>query len=274
MSYIQEMFSLEKEHAVITGGAGVIAQSVAEGLLRAGADVSLWGRSESTLTEARAEILERSGKALADKLHYAVVDCTDKAALQTVFDETAKKHSMPTVLLNCVGGGKGKVPFLEQDPQIFMEVLELNLLAGLLLPSQIFVFAWKDKKIRGSIINFASMASYQCFSGVWAYDAAKAGVFNLTKGMAREFAPLGIRVNSISPGFFLGKQNKALLVEKDEPLTLTDRGRMIMSKTPMARFGNHVDLQGAVLFLSSNAAAGFVTGIDIPVDGGFLADSV
>ncbi len=273
MTYIESMFSCKNQRVVITGGAGVIAQSLAAGFLQAGARVSLWGRSAQTLEETRRALVEAThGDESA--LALEVVDCTDKSALEHSFENSTKLQGLPSVLVNCVGGNKGKVPFVQQDAEAFKEVLELNLMAGLLLPSQIFVKAWQREGKGGSIINFASMAAYQCFSGVWAYDAAKAGVLNLTKGMAKEFASLGIRVNSISPGFFLGKQNKALLVEKDEPYTLTARGKQVIERTSMARFGNHRDLQGAALFLASSTAAGFVTGVDIPVDGGFLADSI
>jgi len=110
-------------------------------------------------------------------------------------------------------------------------------------------------------------------SGVWAYDAAKAGVLNLTMAAAKEFAPHGIRVNAIAPGFFLGKQNRALLVD-EKTGGLTPRGKDIIGRTPFARFGEPDDLAGVVVFLSSEKASGFVTGICIPVDGGFLVDCV
>jgi NAD(P)-dependent dehydrogenase (short-subunit alcohol dehydrogenase family) len=129
---------------------------------------------------------------------------------------------------------------------------------------------WIEKKIKGSIINLASMTSYKPLSGVWAYNAAKAGVLNLTMAAANEFAPYGIRVNAIAPGFFLGKQNRALLVDQKTG-QYTDRGKAIIAHTPFGRFGDPWELAGATLFLASANASGFVTGVSIPVDGGYLA---
>lgn len=117
------------------------------------------------------------------------------------------------------------------------------------------------------------MASYTPLSGVWAYDAAKAGVLNLTMASAKEFAPYKIRVNGIAPGFFLGRQNRALLVDQASG-ELTERGKAIIERTPYGRFGEVQELAGAALFLASNKASGFVTGVTIPVDGGFLADNI
>ena len=117
------------------------------------------------------------------------------------------------------------------------------------------------------------MASYIPLSGVWAYDAAKAGVLNLTMAIAKELAPNKIRVNAIAPGFSLGKQNKALLIDEKTGKP-TDRGRAVINHTPFGRFGEPDDLSGAVVFLASKAASGFVTGVCIPIDGGYLIDNI
>jgi NAD(P)-dependent dehydrogenase (short-subunit alcohol dehydrogenase family) len=117
------------------------------------------------------------------------------------------------------------------------------------------------------------MTSYNPLSGVWGYDAAKAGVLNLTRATANEFAPHGIRVNAIAPGFFLGKQNRALLVDA-ETGKLTPRGQAIIARTPFGRFGEPEELVGATLFLASRKASGFVTGVSIPVDGGYLVHNI
>jgi NAD(P)-dependent dehydrogenase (short-subunit alcohol dehydrogenase family) len=108
---------------------------------------------------------------------------------------------------------------------------------------------------------------------VWAYGAAKTGVVNLTMACAKEFAPHGIRVNAIAPGFFLGRQNRALLVDERSG-ELTERGRAVIGRTPFGRFGDAEELAGAVLYLASSSASGFVTGVTIPVDGGFLVDNI
>jgi NAD(P)-dependent dehydrogenase (short-subunit alcohol dehydrogenase family) len=117
------------------------------------------------------------------------------------------------------------------------------------------------------------MASYQPLSGVWGYDAAKAGVLNLTLATANEFAPYGIRVNAIAPGFFLGKQNRALLIDQKTG-EYTDRGKAVIAHTPFRRFGEPQELAGATLYLASAKASGFVTGVSIPVDGGYLAFNI
>lgn len=117
------------------------------------------------------------------------------------------------------------------------------------------------------------MASYNPLSGVWAYDAAKSATLNLTVATANEFAPHGIRVNAIAPGFFIGKQNKALLINQ-ETGEYTARGKAVINHTPYGRFGDVQELAGATLFLASNKASGFVTGVSIPVDGGYLAHNI
>ncbi|MFH2075305.1 MAG: SDR family oxidoreductase, partial [Pseudomonadota bacterium] len=159
-----------------------------------------------------------------------------------------------------------------QDMENFRFVMKLNVEAGCFLPMKVTAKRWIEKKIPGCIINIASMASYVPLSGVWAYDAAKAAVKNLTEGAAKEFAPYGIRVNAIAPGFFLGEQNRRLLTNEDG--SLTDRGRTVIAHTPFGRFGQAHELMGAVLYLCANEAAGFVTGITIPVDGGYLVQNI
>ena len=142
-----------------------------------------------------------------------------------------------------------------------------------MVPTKVIAAYWIEKKIKGSIINLTSMTSYNPLSGVWAYNAAKSGVLNLTRGAANEFARYGIRVNAIAPGFFLGKQNRALLVDP-ETGEYTERGKAIIAHTPFGRFGKTDELVGATLFLASTRASGFVTGISIPVDGGYLAYNI
>ncbi len=139
--------------------------------------------------------------------------------------------------------------------------------------TNVFAAYWIKRKIRGGIINMASMASYIPLSGVWAYDAAKAGVFNLTQASAKEFAPHGIRVNAIAPGFFVGKQNRALLYD-EKTGELTERGKAIIARTPNGRFGETEELAGTLLFLASPKASGFVTGVSLAVDGGYLIDNI
>ena len=128
------------------------------------------------------------------------------------------------------------------------------------------------KNGRGSIINIASVAAHLPLSRVVAYAAAKAAVLNLTQFLAREWAPSGVRVNSITPGFFPAEQNKRLLFNADG--SPTPRAQSILNHTPKARFGEARELMGAAIFLASEAASGFVTGTDIRVDGGFLSQTI
>lgn len=180
---------------------------------------------------------------------------------------------MPEILINGVGGTRGKCSFVDIDLEKFDKVIKLNLLAGLVVPTKVFAGHWIEQNIKGSTINIASMSSYLPLSGVWDYDAAKAGVLNLTQGCAKEFAQYGIRVNAIAPGFFLGKQNRDLLIDKHTG-NLTQRGKDIIGHTPFGRFGEPSDLSGVVVFLASNRASGFITGTSIPVDGGYLVQNI
>jgi NAD(P)-dependent dehydrogenase (short-subunit alcohol dehydrogenase family) len=150
-------------------------------------------------------------------------------------------------------------------------VFELNLVGGILLPSQVFGESMLTAG-RGSIINIASMAGMIPLSRVVAYSAAKAAVINLTQFLAREWATRGIRVNAISPGFFPAEQNRTLLFKSDG--SYTERGGQIINHTPMARFGNPAELAGAAVWLAAPKASSFVTGQNIVVDGGFSAVTI
>ncbi len=271
MDYLDQLFSLKGKLIVITGGGGVIAGALSKALLSAGASLSLWGRGRESL-DAAVEMLMPHARS-ADNLHTVVVDTADEEGVARALSLTEKTRGMPGVLVNGVGGNKGKSRFIDADVALFEEILHLNLTAGLLVPTKAFAGRWIEMHIDGSIINIASMSSYIPLSGVWAYDAAKAGVLNLTMACAKEFAPHGIRVNAVAPGFFLGKQNRALLVD-EETEELTERGRAVIEHTPLGRFGNADELAGAVLYLASNRASGFVTGVTIPVDGGYLVHNI
>jgi len=272
MSYLDEMFSLKGRKVVVTGGAGGIPAELAIGMAKAGADVCLWGRGTNhPMAEAAKAVREAAGPE-AGRIETVTIDTADSAACADAIAETECLVGAPDVLVNGVGGNRGKAPFVDLDEKVFMEVVELNLMAGLVTPTRAFAKYWIAKGIKGNVINISSMSSYVPLSGIWAYDAAKSGVLNLTMGLAKEFAPHGIRVNGIAPGFFIGHQNRALLL--DEKGELTARGRSIIAHTPYGRFGEKSELRGAVLFLASEAASGFVTGVTIPVDGGYLVDNI
>jgi NAD(P)-dependent dehydrogenase (short-subunit alcohol dehydrogenase family) len=271
MSYAEEMFGLAGKTIAITGAGGVIAGAMAEALLKAGGNVSLWAHRKESADAAFARLT--AGGADAGRMHALEADAADKGSVRAALEKTEERFGAVNVLINCAGGNKGKSPFLELDVALFEEVLRLNLIAGLIVPTQVVAARWIERKARGCIINLASMSSFVPLSGVWAYDAAKAAVRNLTMATAKEFASHGIRVNALAPGFFLGNQNRALLVDQATG-KLTERGRGIIAHTPFGRFGEVSELAGALIFLASEAASGFVTGVTLPVDGGYLVDNI
>lgn len=271
MSKLDEMFGLSGKTVALTGGGGVLAGSMAEALIQAGACVALWDIEKKSIDGAQARLAESTGA--PERVVGIVADGMSEPSIDDAVRATVSAFGGIEVLINTAGGNRGKTPFLETDIAQFEFVLKLNLVAGLMVPTKAVCRYWISNKIKGSIINMASMSSYVPLSGVWAYNAAKAGVLNLTMAAAKEFAPHGIRVNAIAPGFFIGNQNRALLID-EKTGKLTARGEEVIHRTPFGRFGEATELEGAVLFLSSEKAAGFVTGICIPVDGGFLVDCI
>lgn len=271
MGYLDDMFGLQGKTALVTGGAGAIGTAMSEALLKAGARVIIWSRSQDSIDQALEHYSQfEEGKERACGFR---CDTGDEKAVKAALKESVEKCGHIDILINGVGGNLGKSPFIETEMDIFEKVLHLNLVAGLMVPTKVLAEYWIKNDIQGSIINLTSMASYNPLSGVWGYDAAKSAVLNLTMATANEFADKGIRVNAIAPGFFLGKQNKALLVDQ-ETGEYTERGKAVIAHTPFGRFGDVQELAGATLFLASSRAAGFVTGVSIPVDGGYLIHNI
>lgn len=272
--YLNSMFGLDDDIAIVTGGAGVLPYAMARTLTMAGARVALWGRGTNHPVSEAADKLAAECGVDTNRVIGVTVDTADETATVNALSETRDRLGMPTILVNGVGGNRGKSDFVDIDVQTFEEVVTMNLLAGLVIPLKACTREWIAAEQPASVINLASMTSYKALSGVWAYNAAKSAVKNLTEGAAREFASRGIRVNGIAPGFFLGHQNRALLVADDSTGALTDRGQSIIDRTPFGRFGEPADMEGATLFLASRAASGFITGVTIPVDGGYLVDNI
>ncbi|ADN01431.1 SDR family oxidoreductase [Spirochaeta thermophila] len=270
---MQPLWDLSDEVVVITGGTGMIGKAFAVALAGSGAKVAIWGRGKTVPVEASVEEVKERLEGEGEVIGCAV-DTGDMEAVERGFQEVEERLGTPTVLINGVGGNRGKAGFLEMDVSWFEDVFRLNLMSGMVIPTQVFGRRWVEKKVQGSVVNIASMASYKPLSGVYAYAAAKAAVMNLTMGLAKELAPHGIRVNAIAPGFFVGHQNRELLYDDYQAGKLSDRGRQIIARTPFGRFGEEEDLYGAVIFLASRKASGFVTGVTIPVDGGFLVDNI
>jgi NAD(P)-dependent dehydrogenase (short-subunit alcohol dehydrogenase family) len=266
------LFDLSGEIAVVIGGTGVLGGALAEGLAGAGALVAILGRG-SERGEACAERIRNAGGAAA----FFAADATDPASLLQAHQAIAGGFGAPTILVSAAGGNDPSVtvtadhPFEKIKPEDWRANFDLNLVGGALLPAQEFGPAMCERG-RGSIINIASVAAHLPLSRVVTYSAAKAAVLSLSQFLAREWAPRGVRVNTLTPGFFPAEQNRRLLY--DENGQPTARAQAILGHTPMGRFGQPSELVGAAIFLASTAASGFVTGTDLRVDGGFLSQAI
>lgn len=265
-------FGLEGKVCVVTGATGVLGGVMARGIAAAGARVAVLGRRADVAEELAAAIREAGGEALATP-----ADVLDPSALERVRDGLLREWGSVDLLVNAAGGNQPGATLrpdqsvLDLDETAMRQVMDLNFF-GTLLPTQVFLAPMVERG-RGAIVNVSSMAADRAITRVAGYSAAKAAVENLTRWLAVTLAKRhgpGIRVNAIAPGFFVGEQNRSLLFEPDG--TLTPRGRTIIDNTPMGRFGEAEELLGALLFLLSDASR-FVTGVVVPVDGGFSAFS-
>ena len=264
-------FSLAGRVAVVTGGTGALGSVLATGLAKAGARVVVLARS--------AEGVERTARALEAAGHEAmgvVADVLDAATLEAARDATLARFGTIDVLVNCAGGNIAAATVAEDaspfDVPIdaYRNVIDLNLI-GTLLPIRVLGAAMRDSA-GCSIVNVSSLASTGGLTRVGGYGAAKAGVESITRWLAVELARrgTGIRVNAIAPGFVIGDQNRDLLVGADGQLT--QRGARIVDHTPLGRLGEPAELVSTVVWLASDGAR-FVTGVVVPVDGGFSAFS-
>ena len=254
---------------MVTGGAGVLCAAMSRELAAAGAKVAV--------LDLRLEPAETLAAELGNGSMGVACNVLDKASVEAAAAQVLEAFGRVDILVNGAGGNKPQATtnpeqsFFDLPADAIRWVFDLNLM-GAILPSQVFGKIMAGQK-SGVIINISSMNSFRPLTRIPAYSAAKAGVSNFTQWlsvhMAQEYSP-EIRVNAIAPGFFVGDQNRALLMNEDG--SLTARGQQIMSHTPMARFGNPDDLLGALMWLVSPASS-FVTGIVVPVDGGFSAFS-
>lgn len=277
-----EHTGLRNKVAIVTGGAGVLCSSFAQALARYGVKVAVADYALDRAKAVAADIQKAGGEALA-----VGMNVLDAQSIKAAHEEVKAAFGPCDILINGAGGNHpsatsddeyfsmetlrdpAKKSFFDLDPAAFEKVMDLNL-TGTFMPTQVIARDMVDKQ-SGVIVNITSMNAYRPLTKIPAYSAAKAGVSNLTQWLAVHFAKSGIRVNAIAPGFFSTAQNKALLWNADG--SATARTQKILGATPMGRFGEPEDLLGALLFLVDDAQSAFITGIAIPVDGGFSAYS-
>ena len=258
MSYVEDLFSLGGQTAVVVGGTGVLCGEMAKGLAQAGADVVVVGRSEEKGAERVSEI-----GALGGNASFIAADVASRDSLGSLLAEVLEAHGKVDILVNGAGVNS-PTPLLEIEDEEFARILDINL-GAILRSCQVFGRQMLEQG-SGSIINIGSISGLGPLSKVFTYSASKAAVHNLSKNLAREWAEQGVRVNTLVPGFFPAEQNRKVLTE--------DRVAAIMGHTPANRFGDAHELNGATLLLASANAGSFVTGIELIVDGGFASMSI
>ncbi len=269
---LQKFYDFSGRVVVVTGGAGVLCSVMCKAFAEAGAKVAILDLTPDHARDLTEEINANGGKAAS-----MICNVLERESIEVAARKVIETFGHADILINGAGGNKPqattnpKQSFFDLPAEALRGVFDLNLV-GTILPSQVFGKIMADQK-EGVILNISSMNAFRPLTRIPAYSAAKAGVSNFTQWlavhMAQEYSP-NIRVNAIAPGFFIGEQNRDLLLNKDG--SLTTRGKTILDHTPQGRFGTPDDLIGAVLWLASPAAA-FVTGVVIPVDGGFSAFS-
>lgn len=274
------MISIEKI-AVVTGAGGTLCSGIACNLAMQGYKVALVGRTIGKLKVVEDEIKAAGGIAIS-----VCADVTNEESVVAARDVIEKEMGICTVLINGAGGNQNEaIPdllefderellddcsvkgFFNLSMSVFQSVIDINTM-GTVIPCFVFGRSMAKQK-KGTIINFASMTSYRPISRVAAYSIAKGGIVNFTQWLAAYLAPANIRVNAIAPGFFLNGRSRKIMFNDDG--SQTERAQNILRQTPLKRFGEASELVGCMNWLIDDKNAGFVTGITVPVDGGFLS---
>jgi NAD(P)-dependent dehydrogenase (short-subunit alcohol dehydrogenase family) len=254
-----ELFSLKGCTAVVIGGTGELCGAIAEGYAAAGAEVALVGRDESKAEKRLASITAGGGRG-----YFVPANAASKEDLEQLLATVRERSGQCDILVNGAGVNSA-TPFLDIPEDEYDRIMDINTKA-VFLACQVFGRYFVANQVAASIINLGSMSGLLPLSRVFTYSMSKAAVHNLSKNLAREWAPHGIRVNTLVPGFFPAEQNKKVLVP--------ERVAKILSHTPMNRFGEARELVGAALLLASNAAGSFITGHEMVVDGGYSAMTI
>lgn len=257
--YLQSLFGMDGQVAVVIGGTGVLGGAMSTGLAQAGAHVVVTGRS--------AERGEARVKAIADvggSACFTSVDVGSKSSIESLLRATLDQYGRVDSLVNCAGVNSA-TPYFELDDDDWDKVVDTNL-KSTHTSCQVIGRHMVDSGQGGAILNVGSVSSGRPLSRVFAYSASKAAVVSLTRNLAREWAPQGVRVNAICPGFFPAEQNRRILTK--------ERVAQVMGHTPMNRFGEPDELIGATLLLLSRKAGSFITGAAYYVDGGFTAMTI
>ncbi len=269
---MNEKFSIAGKVAVITGAGGVLGSSIARSFITEGAKVVALDIRQENLDAKVAELKELGGEAIG-----LVCNVLDVESMEKVAADIVAQWGRIDILINVAGGnmpGATLTPeqtIFDMPIESWQKVLDLNL-NGTVYPT-LAIGKVMAKQGTGSIINISSMTAYSAITRVPGYSAAKTAIVSFTQWMAMEMAMKfgeGVRVNALAPGFFIGDQNRAVLINPDG--SLTDRSKKVLAKTPMGRFGDITELNGAVQFLCSEAAS-FITGVVLPIDGGFSSYS-
>ncbi len=269
---MEHLFDIKGRVAVVTGAGGVLGGSISRSLIKAGARVAALDIRQENLDNRVKELTDLGGEALG-----LIGNVLDMDSLKLTAKLIVEKWGKIDILVNCAGGN---IPgaTLTTDQTIFdMKIADWEKVTNLNLNGSVYpCLAFGEimaRQGKGSIVNISSMATYSAITRVPGYSVAKSGINIFTQWMATEMAQKfgeGVRVNAIAPGFFIGDQNRAILINPDG--SLTERSQKVLAKTPMGRFGDISELNGAVQFLCSDAA-GFITGAILPIDGGFSAFS-